>query len=242
MSEDVIIENVFGRLWDKVRGKKEPQQSRNNGQLAAFVKKYSSQAIAVLYDRDAAINFEKARINAGGAVLPNTAKEYSHNIIKGMIGIRPPAQPCWGAWEVEHAAGPGQGKILYGIAYALSPNGRLMADRRKVSADARDAWKSVAEKGARKYMQFDDFENPKTPIKDDDCKVYKGMRGWGKSHLNAAYETEGWENAKLAELQRSHESMKNEAMYIEYDLGERIERNLALFKTLYWNRLYHGKE
>ncbi len=131
-------------------------------------------------------------------------------IMKGVITIIAPlpktSGECYGAWQVVMAKGEGYGREIYGLAYAMSPTGRLISDRIYVSDDAIDGWKRAASK--RRALPLDDFnhdhKNPDeyhTPDPEDDCKVYRSKE---KEHLNFAYEANGSEGALLAAFTANH--------------------------------------
>jgi len=113
------------------------------------------------------------------------------DVIKGVIDISKPVSkpvsrqemPCLGAWEVISSAGPKYGKMVYGVGYALSPNGVLMPDRSSVSTSARGGWTSSFSRGET-VGQLDDWENPKTPEPEDDCWVHNED---GAPYLDYAY-------------------------------------------------------
>lgn len=66
----------------------------------------------------------------------------------------------------------GDGKLMYSLAYALSPTGTIIPDRSAVSKTARVAWKKVAASGKTKSKDLDDVNNPQTEPKEDDCDVW----------------------------------------------------------------------
>lgn len=129
--------------------------------------------------------------------------------IIGYIEVGPPQWPCQGAWEVRYAAGPGFGKLVYGIGYALSPNNRLVPDRKVVSNDAYKAWSKVAAGG--KGMPLDNFADPQTSDKGDDCRLHQRTDddcakagGRDPSPINAAYDGGSWTRSVLASLKEKH--------------------------------------
>jgi hypothetical protein len=105
--------------------------------------------------------------------------------IEGMIRISPPAygptsaaSSCRGAWEVMRSAvrkkGTGMGSLLYKLAADASPTGKIMPDRRSVSGDAQNMWKSAYSRMSpekKEETKFDDENNPKTEDPDDDCLI-----------------------------------------------------------------------
>lgn len=111
---------------------------------------------------------------------------------------------CYDSWEVQFAAGPRIGKLLYGLGFALTDNGKLTSDRASVSPGAYGRWKK--EQGARKTTQeFDNVDEPKTKPTYDDCIVFDDETG---PILNKAYLEAGWERATLTNLRKQHERVK----------------------------------
>lgn len=108
--------------------------------------------------------------------------------MKGFVEITNSSlkAPCYGAWMISaSAADKGFGPLLYDIAMATSPNHTLIPDRRTVSDSARNIWKFYLER--RKDVQklpLDNFKDPKTPDKNDDCQVYDD---WSAEELDYAY-------------------------------------------------------
>lgn len=141
----------------------------------------------------------------------------ANDVIVAMIAIKKPENPCANAWEVKLAAGPGYGKLLYGLAYAMSPTGRLMSDREEISEPAKGAWKK-AFNSERSRQTFDDvdahgpmgkilYSHPNhTADANDDCKV------WQDEYLDAAYEAVGWEKSVLKTLEMSGDEIMKTIM------------------------------
>ena len=140
------------------------------------------------------------------------------SLIKNMVGcvaIKPTDDPCWGAYEISYIVGPG--KIVYGLAYALSPNGMLISDRYAMSQSALKAWKNMSDKQTRGKRPLDNVRSPKTPGPEDDCEFRK------EEYLNYAYESEGWEKGMLNGLRRAHENfVQNEVSISKKDFEEFI--------------------
>lgn len=140
----------------------------------------------VIYDpvalRNAIESLPKDKVMMYGNV--NVTKEMSESI-EGMIRISPPAygptsdaNSCRGAWEVLRSAvkkkGTGMGSLLYKLASDASPTGKIMSDRRDVSGDAQNMWKSAYSRMSpekKEETRFDDEENPRTEDPNDDCKI-----------------------------------------------------------------------
>ena len=121
--------------------------------------------------------------------------------IVGRVQIVSPSAPCWDAMMIASIAGPG--KLMYGLAYALSPSGLLISDRDSMTPQAVGAWKNMAAKGGRDRKKLDDVGAPETPEPIDDCEVLKD------DFLNYAYKEEGWEDGVLRSLQAEHDRLVN---------------------------------
>jgi hypothetical protein len=148
--------------------------------------------------------------------------------IRGWSSITPMKQPCWGAYTISTIAGPG--KLVYGLAYAMSPNGLLISDCGSMSKDALSAWKNMSIKGTRDRKKLDDFEDPKTPSPEDDCALRK------EEYLNYAYDSEGWEKDMLNSMVARHESLVER-------LSEEMKREdfeYVIFSAgnMYFNKMY----
>ena len=150
--------------------------------------------------------------------------------IVGRVHVVSPDAPCLGAMKVASIAGPG--KLMYGLAYALSPSGLLISDRESMTPVAVDAWKRMAAKGGRGRRQLDNISDPQTPPTDDDCELRP------EEFLNYAYELEGWEKETLRSLQSEHERLvkrltadgKLERLGIELAI---LSAGFAFFQTKY---------
>jgi hypothetical protein len=85
----------------------------------------------------------------------------ANNCVKGFIEILESAKdaglgPCYDSAVVNRSAGPGYGKVVYGVGYALSPSGKLAPDRENVSNKAKESW-GKAFASSRERVQLDDF-------------------------------------------------------------------------------------
>lgn len=206
-------------------------ESLGDGLAVAVTRPLSSRLAAVIYDPGAlAPNLDRI---LDPATPGTTYKEIlARTAIRGIIRLADTRHPCNGAWEVTTSAGPGIGKIVYGVGYALAPNGRIMPDRLSVSDAARDAWETQFHKGRPKW-KLDDVDNPATPPPEDDCAVHlpflqsdeeeqwkeqlrrsaKARRTGGTPveapegdfYLDYAYGPEGWEAGLLARLEAAHQ-------------------------------------
>lgn len=184
--------------------------------LAAYVIEQGDIASAIIY-RPAAL-FKELKKD------PDNISAYYDSVVS-YLAVQDPGNPCAGAWEVIRTAGPGYGKILYGLAYALSPNGILMSDRNSVSKSAYSAWSKLSSKG-RKSFELDDIDadskDKKTPDDDsDDCNVHKigdkDCGGRDPGPLNKAYAAEGWEKSTLDKLKKNHRAFMTVLRGIDVD-------------------------
>jgi hypothetical protein len=205
--------------------------------LAAAVKHYSAiRKHAVLYNSDKLwdrIDYIHSVYKKNGSYL-DLQKYFADNILRGFIDIGVPRRSdvtdkvgkCNGAWEVYHSAGPGYGKIVYGMGYALSPSGRLIPDRSSVSSDAFKGW-TGAFNSSRPRIPLDDIEHQHqlpgneyhTDDPSDDCSVYDltDIDGGDVTVLNQAYDSEGWERTELDDLGGYHdENIQN----LESEFGD----------------------
>ena len=172
--------------------------------------------------------------------------------IRGLIQIREPNNPCWGAWEVIASAGPGGADIsrtIYGLGYALSPSGIIMPDRKSVSAPAKSAWERVAAKGGRKVLPLDDISLPveqrRTPdFPDDDCELYRGKsKGTDpnkNSQLQNAYAATGKEKGMLGYLSAAHESFLEDLKREDPRLPKMLELYLTKGIQPFFRHHYPG--
>lgn len=120
--------------------------------------------------------------------------------VVGRVQVKSPEDPCWDAMMIASIAGPG--KLMYGLAYALSPSGLLISDRDSMTPQAVSAWSGMARKGGRGKKKLDDVDPPHaTPGTEDDCKLRP------EEFLNYAYESEGWEAGTLQGMVAEHERL-----------------------------------
>lgn len=166
--------------------------------MAAVVSDTGTSRTAVVYNVD-------ALITALGRRRLDTLK------VVGIVQISEPrGAPCRGAWMIRGITGPG--KIMYGLAYAMSPTGLVVPDRSSVSPLATAAWKKYSSKvGPDKMLPLDDASHPKpgedphhdkhhTEDPNDDC-----FTSHDEEFLNAAYKGPGGEAALLDRLTNNHE-------------------------------------
>lgn len=165
-------------------------------------------------------------ISRAAVMLPKLIKKGAntddvYRIIRGFTSIKQSSNPCNGAWEVKGTAGPGYGKLVYGVAYAVSPTGILISDRGSVSDPAEAGWKRARDQRISK--ELDDVEKPKTPDPSDDCRVYKAP---GREFLDRSYEAQGWESGVLDQLKRAHQRFCDENR-LSYEEQKAFQRALV---------------
>jgi hypothetical protein len=198
------MKNVFEKVF--LRLLKESAFQANG--LAVHLHK--SNTVSVLYDpTDLILNYkeildieQRARFFEDYGVA---------DIIKGIIAIRKPRNPCRGAWQVDYVAGPGYGHILYPLGHAMSPTGLLTPDRHQVSDEAGQAWEKSIKKFSRVGLPFDDItahaHSPMRPHPHhtddpfDDCIVHNNPH---REFLDYAYPPLGGENELLEDLISNH--------------------------------------
>ena len=238
MQKMTIYERVMGRLlregesaFGKVSG------------LGAIVVDQGEMRRAYLYDTNMLIDYLRYGdefVDKPIDMEPLSTRREAistavNRIIKGYIAVRD-EENCHGASSVAFAVGPGYGKEIYGMGYALSKNGLLASDRGSVSGAARAAWKKVADSG-RKRHKFDDRLKPKTPPIEDDCSTFVDAH---KEHLNYAYEAEGWEKGMLKYLEAQHEATMQELSDIPNVRAEVTDLIRTVSSNQFWSRHYEG--
>jgi len=163
--------------------------------------------------------------------------------IVGLIRISPPAygpkgdeNSCRGAWEVVRSGvrtrGAGVGGLLYRLAAAASPTGKIMPDRREVSPSARNLWTAAVGRMSpekRDASVLDDEENARTPDPDDDCIVhdYDPEKGPGSNVLNHAFDDLGGA-IDVGRLTAAHEAFMDE---ISWGLPPGVDIDKSFYKA-----------
>lgn len=142
-------------------------------------------------------------------------------IVKGYARFQEPEHPCNGAWEVTSIAGPGLGKILYGLGYSLTPNGRLMPDRHYTTNAGKQAW-SRASWSRLSGIPLDDEIGSLTPDNpDDDCELQKPIEAGGPDPLlDVAYEGGELGGGQVAGMRATHWSTVDELEESGIDQGD----------------------
>lgn len=166
MEIDRIMESVFKRLL---------QESQPEEDLAAFTPENGGRLSAVIYSTSEL----SKRLRAGESI------EVSSSVaVRGYVEVKLSDYPCNDSWEVKTSWGPGIGRIVYGLAFALTPKGRLMPDRDMVSDSAGESWRKASKKGLI-AEPLDDIDHEvcramgtHTPDERDDCPVHSDGRPW----------------------------------------------------------------
>lgn len=149
-----------------------------NGDLAAAVMTSSGGGAAVVYRPDVL-----ASALQGGS-SPEEA-------VVGHLRLIDMTKYC-GAWEVSEMWGPGHGDMLMNVAFAMSPGGKLVMDRRSVSDKAEKMWSRWADR-----VEVDDMP--------EKCKTSHAKR----PGLNKIYSSPG-DPSRLAELKSRHQAVMDE--------------------------------
>jgi len=233
---------IYERVMRRLLSEEESALGKVTG-LGALVVRDGEMKRAYLYDTNALIDY--LRYGDEFIDVPHEMKPLAYRqemtvvavnrIVKGYIAVWNQTK-CHGADIVAFSVGPGFGKEVYGMGYALSKNGLLTSDRGSVSGSARQAWKKVADSG-RKRHKFDDELSPQTPPKEDDCSVFHDEH---KEHLNYAYEAEGWERDMLRYLEAQHEATMKELSDIPNVRNEVKDLISSVARNEFWSRHYHG--
>jgi len=258
-----IYEKILRRIL------KESHRDDNPGEYAhvmqtrgqALIARRESGAItAVIYDQNRLID----NIEALGRDVFTESNEtvlqfLLDGIFLGIIQIKKPQSPCNGAWEVSASVGPSKllARNVYGLAYALSPSGSIIADRSSVSGDALNAWRSIyssksSPEGGKKTpsgrvirgrKRLDDLGHQHdiegneyhTDDPADDCKIYKD-----EAALNWSYEAEGWEYGMLQFLERNHELTMKDLSKFSSSFSFNFDEAIFTFMLDFWKKHYSG--
>lgn len=241
-----ITERVFRRLI--IEAGMVPNESQ-----AALVDDHSNLKRAIIYDRSLFLrdlDFVKFNLRKGKE-REETLLDFFNDIMLGFIEISPPESysgigygPCADAWMVAAVAGPGYGKNVYGLGYALSPNGMLIPDRGSVKPKARNAWRSVFAKDVKKVRLDDKYHEHSeegneyhTDDPFDDCKLHRDPED---PQLDYAYSGTGEEEALLNKLVDNHYDAFNQIYEQsgDEDLILLAERYLRSAVAKFWKTHY----
>jgi hypothetical protein len=196
INKQIIVEKVMKRLLREAA-------DSPDGKAVFITTSEEGYKTAVIYDSALALN--------PGGTNPIWMKSEAFlgtQLVKGLIAIQPAENPCWGAYEVKISAGPGLGKLVYGVGYAMSPSRILIPDRKLVSDKAREAWGKVYAKPQVKKFHLDNKNVRRTPEPEDDCEVHNPDDP--NNPLNYAYKGSGEEMALLGTLKASHQNVLNQ--------------------------------
>lgn len=157
--------------------------------------------------------------------------------IVGIIGMRQALDPSYGALEVTNSASTmGYGPMLHDVAMAYSPTGAIIPDRNAVSKEESNLYKSYRDgRPDVEKMQLDDKEDPKTPPKVDDSKVWHD----GRDHLNFAFKKKNAVDVK--DLEKNHEDAMRTIEKRMNKLGwdsDTIDDILQTASADFFNRIY----
>lgn len=150
--------------------------------------------------------------------------------IFGTIVVSRQHGKCWDGGEVvASAAESGYGPMMYEIAMQDFPGG-LFSDRDSVSNDAKNVWKKFDQRTDVEKLPFDDIQNPKTPPKEDDCKVKKGIEN---DYLNQSFKMNSSNNT--SSLLAAHKDFLAEA---EDNGIKDVETTISDLSDTYFNIRY----
>ena len=212
--------------------------------LAVLVDEGSQQKRAVIYNITQLMKFASE-----GGDFDDPEAAVDAGVVEGYIMIEKPKDPCNRAWEVKFTAGPGLGKIVYGIGYALSPSGALISDRSSVSSAAVGGW-SKAFSSDRPKKPLDDMSHP-APGSDrfhdahhteddasDDCKPSRQSI----ELLNYSYHAEGWEKPMLNSLKAAHVGVRKMLAEINRELPRTVTWTLFAAANHFFDMSYGAGE
>jgi hypothetical protein len=186
----------------------QPAKIKSQG-LALLRHRHEDMSAYVLYNPAVAYDvFTSGKKDEDGD--PQIPKDVvtSGKFIVGVIATHQPSHPSNGAKEIKMtAAVKGYGPYLYDVVMGME--GGLIPDRNSVSDKAKKVWGKYQSRSDVKHQELDDVENPKTPDKADDSKVYPGGE---KNPLNYSYTIS--RTPEAGELMARHE-----------DLVDAVEKN-----------------
>lgn len=189
----------------------------------------------VLYNPE---NFAKEIENTNGEknLSLHDIEEFDpSNIIIGCLGVTLHGGKCWDAAEVGmSAAEKGYGPLMYELA--MSDYGVMMSDRISTSASARKVWQKYDQRADVKKLPFDDISDPKTPPKEDDCKILPDYEDDEVPYLNQAYAGKGDSSGKEV-LMRNHQEFIYQ-MQKKFYLRSDVEKALLTLGEMYFSIRY----
>ena len=197
--------------------------------LALFRTNKSNNVEYILYDPKAF--FEKAQ----GLPADELSGIDPSDVVYGYLNAKPHQGDCWNAAEIKFsAARKGYGPLLYELA--MSDFGKIMSDHGAGSSQsARSVWQKYAQRSDVKKLPFDDQKNPKTPPKDDDCKMIPDFDG-SVAYLNSAYAGSGDVSGKEA-MMNAHQSFVKQMEGANVKKAD-VELALRLMGDEYFGKRY----
>jgi hypothetical protein len=207
-----ITERVLRRLLKESGG-------ANLDGLAAFVDT-SGDPTAIIYLHKVVTDNLPGPALTTKPIWEKSENFFMTQVVKGLVRIQPPPAACDDAWQTSYTVGPRLGKLVYGLGYALSPSGKLMASREKggsgeakVTASAQGGWSKVFQKKDRIGRRLDDIELPRdkrlTPDDPSDDCILQDPKA-GENPINYSYKAEGWEASALYALEAAHDQVMTE--------------------------------
>lgn len=236
-----ITERVFRRL---LRESGEPPLDG----LAAFVDETGDPTAIIYLHKAVTDNLPGPNLRTK-PIWEKSDVFFMTQVVKGLVKIQAPPGPCDDAWQARYTVGPGLGKLVYGLGYALSPSGKLMASREKgasgvamVSPSARGGWEKAFQKKGRIGRRLDDMELPPhmrlTPEDpSDDCVVQDPNSP--DNPINYSYRAEGWERGSLRALESVHRQVMAE---IPPEWHEAFIARLSKGAEAFWKNNYKGND
>lgn len=135
-------------------------------------------------------------------------------VVYGYLDVKPHKGDCWNAGEIKFAAAQkGYGPLMYELAMSDFENG-LFPDRLSTSDAARNVWKKYTQRADVAKKPFDDKSKPKTPPKEDDCKMIPDFDG-DEAYLNQAYIGRGDAAGKSQMIQLHKDSIMTVAEQLQ---------------------------
>ena len=206
MKNDRLVENIIRRLLRESQEEREERGRRRLKQaegMAAYTMQSGGIKTAILYNPSYVLSNIDDILRGGNPKIYVLVR-----VMLGIIEIGKTHDPCNGAWEVRMSAvkNKGDGGLIYGLAFAMSPTGILTPDRRSVSQRAQQGWIQQKSRGGK---PFDKAGQPANADPSDDCELHH-EDDLCKMHidldiLNRSYEEEGWENQLFSHLEAVHD-------------------------------------
>lgn len=140
-------------------------------------------------------------------IRPSEEEPLINKVVQAGIAWNPIEEPCNYAKIVQNVAsieGSKMGPVVYELAMWLT--GGLASDRFSVSAGASAVWKRFELRTKDVFNEpFDDIDDPKTPLVDDDCIIQR--QGEKRQHLDSSYKLKE-KPSGLDEMLRRHEEFE----------------------------------